>query len=428
MGAQREDLAPQRRSKEGSPDRKSEPKRRRRYTPEEIEGARLEYLAGDTPSEIALRLGCNDRTVRKWVAAGEWGQDLRGRRETVQGLESQILRLSRKKNPNSRDAHKLAMLTRSLERLNKAAPKPKPRPKVVDAISRDLLEKVLDPSYGLYAYQTEFLQSEDRFRCILKARQTGFSFVAGLAVLLGASAGRPQVVVSASETQAKIILGYVRHHASRLGVMLEEDKSNSVKILGTNVQVVSTNFRTGQGFPGDVWFDEFAWVRNQDMLFSAIAPSITAVGGRITVFSTPFLPGSMFWKIATNHQGKYDHWWRKTITIRDAIDQGMPLPGGLDELRLLFDAESWNMFYECQWAEDGTALLSWKLPESCMVDMVDARKYGRLRGGVDVGRINDRSAFALVGQEFKREDWKDRYALVHHELHKGMAFDAQKAA
>ena len=410
-----------------------------RYSDQDREAAYLDYLAGDSTSEIAARLGCNPRTVRKWVSAGAWDQDLRARRETTQGLEAQILRITRKKNPSNADAQKLAMLTRSLDRLRRAAPKPKPRPKVIDAVSKELLAKALDPTYGLYPYQVEFLQSEDRFRCVLKARQTGFSYVVGLAVLLGAASGRPQVVVSASETQAKIVLNYVRHHAGRLGVALEEDKSNAITVMGTNVQVVSTNFRTGQGFPGDVWFDEFAWVRNQDMLFAAIVPSITAIGGRVTIFSTPFMPGSKFWQIATNHQGKHDHWWRMTLTIRDAVDQGMPLPGGLDELRMLFDTESWNMFYECQWAEDGSALLSWALLHELTADHIPVANYGRLRGGVDVGRINDRTAIALVGQAFqaslKRKkggteqpgEWLDRFALVHHELHKGMAFDAQKA-
>ncbi len=412
----------------------------RRYTDQDRERAYLEYLAGDSPAEIAARLSCNPRTVRKWVTKGDWGQDLRARRETLQGLEAEIHRLSRRKNLSTSQTQKLAMLTRSLDRLKKAAPKPKPRPKVQDAVSQELLARVLDPNYGLYPYQVAFLQSDDRFRCILKARQTGFSYVVGLAVLLGAVAGRPQVVVSASETQAKIVLNYVRHHAGRLSVALEEDKTNSITVMGTNVQVVSTNFRTGQGFPGDVWFDEFAWVRNQTMLFAAIVPSITAIGGRVTIFSTPFMPGSKFWEIATNHQGKHDHWWRFTLTIQDAVDQGMPLPGGLDELRLLFDSESWAMFYECQWAEDGSSLLSWKLLHELTVDQVPVNRYGRLRGGVDVGRINDRTAIALVGEEFQKlgrrkkasgqpvGDFMDRFALVHHELHKGIPFEAQKAA
>ncbi len=398
-----------------------------KYTEAQREQAYLEFLAGDSSTEIAARIGCSPRTMRHWIERGGWMSELRKRRETATGLEEQIFRLSRVKNPSNAQVLRLAMLTKALERLKKAAPKPRPRPIVANAVSSEALARVLDPEYGLYGYQAEFLKSEERFRIILKARQIGFSYVVGLAVLLGAMAGRPQIVVSASERQAQIILGYVRHHAARLDVLPEEDKANKITVMGADIVAVSTNFRTAQGWPGDVWLDEFAWVRNQRMLWAAVTPSIPAIGGRVTVFSTPFLPGSLFWEIATNHKNKHDHWWRKTITIEDAIAQGMPLPGGLDELRLLFDSESWAMFYECQWAENGSALLSWELLHSLTTEAIIRANFGRLRGGVDVGRINDRTAIALVGQEHERARWKDRYALIHHEMHKGLPFDAQKA-
>lgn len=399
-----------------------------KFTEAQKEQAYLEFVAGDSSTEIAARIGCADRTVRNWITSGGWMAALRKGRETVQGLEEQVFRLSRVKNPTTAQAHRLAMLTRALERMRKSAPKPKPRPIVANAVAKDALAQVLSDDYGLYLYQREFLESEERFRIILKARQIGFSYVVGLAVLLGAMARRPQIVVSASERQAQIILNYVRHHAARLGVVPDDDKANKITVMGVEIVAVSTNFRTAQGWPGDVWLDEFAWVRNQRMLWAAVIPSITAIGGRVTVFSTPFLPGSLFWEIATNHKSKHDHWWRRTYTIHDAIAQGMPLPGGLDELRMLFDSESWAMFYECQWAENGAALLSWELLHSLTDETIIRANFGRLRGGVDVGRINDRTAIALVGQEFEREKWGKRFALVHHEMHKGLPFDAQKAA
>lgn len=397
-----------------------------KFTEAQKEDALARYLAGDSTSEIAAQIGCSDRTVRTWASKGDWGGDLRKRRETSDGIEAQIHRLSRVKNPSNAQAQRLAMLTKSLDRVKKLTPKPKPRPTVSNAVSSEALARVLDPEYGLYGYQTEFLEDESRFRIILKARQIGFSYVVGLAVLLGAMAGRPQIVVSASERQAQIILKYVRTHAERLSVLIEEDKASKMMVMGTEIVVVSTNFRTAQGWPGDVWFDEFAWVRSQRMLFAAITPGITAIGGRVTIFSTPFLPGSMFWEIATNYKNKHNHWSRQTITIQDAINQGMPVPGGLDELRMLFDSESWAMFYECQWAENGSALLSWELLHSLTEERILPHKFGRLRGGVDVGRINDRTAIAIIGQEVDGKKWKDRFALTHHELHKGMKFDAQK--
>ena len=311
--AQKGNKAPQRRA-EGLSGASKSRGRPAKYSDAQKEAAYAEFLAGDSGAEIAARIGCSPRTVHRWIRDGDWMAELHQSRETVQGLQAQILRLSRRENLTNAQTQRLAMLTKSLERLKKLTPAPKPRPLVADAMAKDALAKVLDPDYGLYGYQRDFLQSEDRFRIVLKARQIGFSYVVGLAVLLGAMARRPQIVVSASERQAQIILGYVRHHAERLGVLLDEDKANKLVVMGSNIVAVSTNFRTAQGWPGDVWLDEFAWVRNQKMLWAAVLPSITAMEGRVTVFSTPFLPGSLFWEIATNHKNQHDHWWRTTIT------------------------------------------------------------------------------------------------------------------
>jgi phage FluMu gp28-like protein len=74
------------------------------------------------------------------------------------------------------------------------------------------------------------------------------------------------------------------------------------------------------------------------------------------------------------------------------------------------------------------ALLSWALLHAATEAKIDANKYARLHGGVDVGRINDRTSIALVGQEHAQGDWIDNYAVIHFESHKGVAFDAQRGA
>ncbi|MFN3595005.1 MAG: terminase large subunit domain-containing protein [Thiobacillaceae bacterium] len=198
-------------------------------------------------------------------------------------------------------------------------------------------------------------------------------------------------------------MGHLRAHAEKLGLPIEEDTDREIRIMGSKAVALSTNWRTAQGYTGDVWFDEFAWAPRPDALFNAVVPAITRVGGRITVCSTPWVPGNLFWKIATDHQGRYGHYSRHTITIHDALKDGMPLPGGLDELRLNFDAASWAMFFECQWAEEEGALLPWALLDAIAEDIelvgkkAAAPRYGRLRLGVDLGR-GGAAALVLVGE------------------------------
>lgn len=374
--------------------------RRPKFTEKQRRESYLRYLAGDSCQEIAAGLGAHVETVRRWVKEGGWEKELARRRQTPEHLELELARLSaraEKQGLTYRQTLRLAMLTKALERLRRQAPKPKARPVVADALRADLLSRVLAPEYGLHPYQAEFLRDSSRYRCVLKARQIGFTYAIGLNALLGLAAGRDQVIVSASEDQARLVLGHMRQHAERLELPFEEN-GREFTLPTARAVCLSTNWRTSQGYTGDVWFDEFAWAPNPDRLWGAIVPAITRIGGRITVCSTPFIPGNLFWRIAVNDGGRYGHFSTQTITIHDAINQGMPIPGGLDELRLNFDAATWAMFYECQWAEDGQALLSWARLESISDDSpIIWEHYGRFRLGVDVGRIHDRTSLVLTG-------------------------------
>lgn len=391
---------------------------------------RERYLMGDSPERIAQDFGFARTTVQRWIREGGWRKLLSSRRSSIDQLELEINRLIKNQPLSEGDARKISMLSKAVDRLRRAAPKPKPKPTVAQAVHAELLQEVLKEEYGLFAYQREFLQSEARYRCILKARQIGFSFVLGLACVLGAMAGRNQLIVSASKDQSDIVLGYALSHMNRLGLAPDADPTSDVIPLGgVEIRSLPANFRTVQGRAGDLWLDEFAWHLKPERIWSAILPSITQVGGRVTVCSTPFVPGNLFWKLAENHKGQWSHFERTRITIHDAVAQGMPIPGGIDELRLNFDSESWHMFYECQWAEDGSALLPWSLLQELAVPDIRVHRVGRLTAGVDVGRLHDRTAIAIVGERLDpvaSSQYLEDFVLAHHEQHKNLPFEQQK--
>jgi phage FluMu gp28-like protein len=230
-------------------------------------------------------------------------------------------------------------------------------------------------------------------------------------------------------------MAHLRTHAEKMDLPIEEENDREIRILGSKATALSTNWRTAQGYTGDVWFDEFAWAPRPDQLFNAVVPAITRVGGRVTVCSTPWVPGNLFWKIATNHQDKYGHYSRHTITIHDAIAQGMPIPGGLDELRLNFDAASWAMFYECQWAEEEGALLPWSLLDELAEDLAPtgrkaaAPRFGRLRLGIDLGRVADHTVLMLVGEILDPVSGagSGRLRVIDYKSVQGLPFAAQRA-
>ncbi len=389
-----------------------------RQAAEDREVARRRYLLGDRPEDIAGDIGCTAKTIRNWVRESDWDKELQARRKTPDNLEKEIQRLLTQKATAARD-RRINLLTKSLDRMRHYAPTPKPRPKVAEATCRELLHRVLDEDYGLREYQREFLLDDDRYRCILKARQIGFSWIMALACVLGAMVGRNQLIISASQYQSDIVLGHAMGHMERLGIPYEL-KKKTLFVQGAKIVAMPANFRTIQGEAGDVWLDEFAWHLKPKRIWSAILPSITAVGGRVTVCSTPFVPGNLFWEIAENDGGRWSHFHRSKITIHDAINQGMEVPGGLEELQLNFDLESWNMFYLCQWAEDGSALLSWESLQKLAVADVRQHKTGNNRAGVDIAFESDWFALALLGQRLDpaTSAFCPEHVLFHHEEHK----------
>lgn len=399
----------------------------------EREEARLLYLAGESTTDIAVALDVSDRAVRKWATDGEWATARASSRKLVHQLEAQLATLSQGAPTTSR-TRRIASLTRSLERLRKAQPDlklvrpdvapdlPSPPAPSINPVAEALMGRVLAPEYGLYPYQADFLRDPSRFRCVLKSRQIGFSYVLGLTCLIRAVGGTNQLVASASQEQSNLVLEYVALHAQRLGVELTSRSDTEIQVGGSLIKALPVNQYTTQGFHGDVIFDEFAWNTRARRIWSAVVPSITAVGGRVTVCSTPFVPGNLFWEIAENHKGRWGQFTRTRITIHDAVAQGMAVPGGIEELQGLFDSESWAMMYECHYAEDGTALLSWDLLSRIATTSVSAHlPAGPVWVGVDVGRVNDRTAIAIVEQD------KERFRLARLDEHKGRSFGAQRS-
>ncbi len=403
-------------------------KRGRPAVPDGIKAlAEDHYLKGYTPAEIAAELAklghvITDRTVRAWADKGGWKAKLAQRRELPHNLDAEIARLAAKKTSTYADAMKLAMLSKTRQRMRTVQAPPKPRPAVLAGLHADLLAKALAPDYGLRPYQVRYLTSDARFQLRLKARQIGFSYILALKRVLRAAKGRPQLVVSASERQVKAFKGVVLHHCGKLGIEPDKVSADTITIAGTPITFLPPNAATTQGFPGDLCIDEAAWIRRLKHVWEALVPSITAVGGSVEVNSTPFLPGSFFWRLATNHDGRWAQFERETITIHDAIAEGMEVPGGVEELRSLFDADSWAMMYLCQWAEDGTALLSWaELEAASSPDDFAAGYDGPVWIGIDVGRTNDRTVIVALGRIDDR-----RYAVLDWwELH-GQAFSAQR--
>ncbi|MDR1873547.1 MAG: terminase family protein [Synergistaceae bacterium] len=388
------------------------------------------YSSGWSCNEIAEKLDVNPDTVFAWRNRYKWDDETTD--DSIEGVKKQIAAISATEGPLSEaQARKLDKLTKAVERLERfsrstrAEKKGKKRgkgdaPAGLDvAVIGDIRDRALEK---LYAYQRAFLLDEGRFRICLKSRQTGFSFLLGLEVLLGAVArNENQIVVSASQDQSDIVRNYAVKWCADLGVDYLEDDGNIIFPGGKTAYFLPCNPRTVQGYTGDVYLDEFAWHMRSRLMWQAVVPAITVGKKRLTVTSTPYTETDMFGEIVTNPE-KYPRFSRHTVTIHDAIRDGHPVDIG--ELRDLFDAMTFAQAYECRFFADETCLLQPDEVRAVFDDNCLGFASGWVNGGVDIGRVRDLTAIILAEQA---QVEAEKLVFVRHmETLAKMAFDGQK--
>ncbi len=381
--------------------------------------------AGVPIGEVASEHNVSRATLNNWRKA-KAKKEL-SVSESIKQIKKQIATLSKRK-PTAAVSRNLAMLSSSLAKLEglekkKKAIKAKAKPKVsldLTLEAKKLKEWALEKG-GLYGYQKEFLECEDQFRLVLKSRQIGFSYVSSLDALIGALSGRNQLFLSASEEQALILMRYVKQWASRGGIEFKKDSEHEIELHnGTIIKALAHNFRTVQGFTGDIWMDEFAWYPNQKRIWHAFVPSIGAIKGRLTILSTPFEEQSLFHELYKDEL-KYFMFTRFCINIYRAIEDGLDFD--LETMRALFDHETWASAYECQFVDDESSLMSIGLIKSCVDEKLFYHTPSSTKSlycGFDVGRVKDKSTLAGVSLD------KDIYSLVAMDVLAKAKFDEQK--
>lgn len=267
----------------------------------------------------------------------------------------------------------------------------------------------------LYPYQKKWIGDKSRFRIVNKSRQIGFSYAVGVDIIIGALLhGRNQLVISSSLDNAAIIGDYVREHLEAMGIEVETDTADKISFFnGKKVRFLATNWRTARGFNGDIWFDEYAFTLQDSKIWTALVPSVTAVGGRISVISTPKSRIDKFWQLWEKENSFSKH----QVSIHDAVASGFPVQ--IEELRELFSPEEFAQAYECIPLDTTDSYIPYELIEGC-IDLGLMSIAGRkgeykqkgdlaqgfdgngdkigLYWGVDIGRTRDETAIIGVGK------------------------------
>lgn len=291
----------------------------------------------------------------------------------------------------------------------------------------------------LYGYQRAFVENPARFRGLLKARQTGFSFVCAGESLAKAHL-KPEhtaIFVSYNLDDAK---EKIRHAAMLYESMPAKWQKRRVTDNKTELEFVDSQGRRtrlvslpcreprGKG-KADVYLDELPFMRNSRRIYTAAVPIISRGGGSLTMGSTPLGQQDLFYDVMEGDPVSYPHyardrwpWWRcpefcndvaaaereaPALATDDAVEQFGTAT--LRQVRASLDRDSFDQEYCCTFIDAATAFLPWELIQGAALDSDDLPVAGDLAGlnalgvqgplfaGYDVGRRHDASELLIVG-------------------------------
>ncbi|AKU57580.1 Phage terminase, ATPase subunit [Vibrio parahaemolyticus] len=286
------------------------------YTDEVKEAAQKLYLRGVPPKEIAEQLNLySTRVIYNWAKDFGWAA-LLDELSAEQMINRRLAVLIDKDEKSDQQLKELELLAGQIVKLRKANAEIKMKEQRAQSSSsslapaRDSNNSVKDTRQAkndighleaadfeewvasLFDYQRLVRSIKNapkmpRTRNILKSRQIGFTYgTAGEAFEDAVLTGENQIFVSATRAQAEVFRAYIIKIAHEFwGIEL----TGNPIILSNKAELhfLSTNANSTQSRSGNVYIDEYFWIRDFKKLSDVASACATQTRFRKTYFSTP---------------------------------------------------------------------------------------------------------------------------------------------
>ena len=295
----------------------------------------------------------------------------------------------------------------------------------------------------LETYQIRFLNDRSNFRIVNKARQIGFSTILSAETTFKAATQRNYkaniVSINQKEAGDKVDIARALYHSipdefkdgsPALKPVLWTDADNEISFHRPpdNSSIISQPASSAiRGGKKDIYFDEFAHIRDAQKLYKAAMPAITRGDTRITIVSTPLAQSGMFFNIFDDEAqyAQYSRhtvpWWECTAMVRDGwLPEALAMAPEMDtearvrkyatdKLISIFesfgtDIVGFRTEYECEFEDETSAYYTWDLVKAC-VDPEQSiwrdwfhpyEPRGFLTVGVDLARDKDQTVVTVV--------------------------------
>lgn len=459
----------------------------------EREPVNLEFLAmrlywrGWTVGQIAEEYGIPEATIYSWKKRKKWDdadevirlknelycQSLvliaKGEKFNEHDMKivdfhvRQLMQLSRIEKFKGEGGHN-GHLNEKIANRN-ANPKKKPPRNFISNENREKLIAAIKSYY--LEYQLEWVAAgvhKERF--ILKSRQIGATNTFALESLeRGLETGYNQIFVSASRSQANNFRSYIAKFVYKhCGIELKGDPlilniEHPDGILQPEYFFLGTNFRTAQGYTGDVYIDEVFWMYNFKLVYDVISGCASLNQYRVTSFSTPSTTAHEAYSVwcgesyneglAKDEQvtidlqsdsiksgflGK-DDIWRQKVTIDDAIAKGNTFINRDDIYRRKRNV--FDNLYLCQPLDDSQSAFPISLTRPCGVDTWEKWKWwnyyaysqkhlGKVWLGIDPSHSDngDNTAFVVI---LPPNEKNNKFRVLEKFQYRGQAFEEMAA-
>ncbi|EHJ59945.1 terminase large subunit domain-containing protein [Novosphingobium pentaromativorans] len=390
--------------------------------------ARSLYWRGWTVSQIAEELDLPYSTVSSWKTRHKWDVAPAIMR-AEEGTLERYLQLMAKDRKTGGDFKEIDLLGRQFERLarvaryvdggneadlnpdraNGAKATNAKKEKTKNLITSEMAGKLReDMRSSLFGHQSVWLDTTSlRTRMILKSRQIGATwYFARERLLVALETGKNQIFISASRAQANIFRNYIVQWVQKVcGITLKGDPiviqrgegEEGEGLEPVELYFLGTNYRTAQGYHGDVIIDECFWIYGFEELFKVASAMATQKQYTRTLFSTPstlaheaypMWTGERFnrrrakadrIKIDIGHDALKDGVlgtdgiWRQIVTVFDAIAGGFNLVD-VEELQLEYALDEFDNLFRCIFLDDSQSMFPFQIMRRCMVDSWDVWK------------------------------------------------------
>lgn len=455
--------------------------------------ARSLFWRGWTIQQVSEEIGVPYHTVYSWKVRHKW-DDAPAIQRAEEGTLERYLTLMAKENKTGHDFKEIDLLGRQFERLarvaryadggneadlnparsNGAKATNAKKEKTKNLITRDMLAKLrADLEDGLFGHQQAWLATtSQRTRMILKSRQIGATwYFARERLLVALETGKSQIFISASRAQANIFRNYIVQWVQKVcGIALAGDPmviqrgedDDGEPLEAVTLYFLGTNYRTAQGYTGDVIIDECFWIYGFEELFKVASAIATHEHFTRTLFSTPSTlahEAYPMWtgervnkrrakadrlKIDVSHEALKrgalgpDAIWRQIVTVYDAVEGGFNLVN-VEGLQLEYAADEFDNLFRCIFLDDSQSMFPFQAMRRCMVDSWDTwrdyqpyalRPYeGEVWLGYDPNAsesaTGDDAALVAIAAPTKPGG---KFRILEKQRLKGLQFDAQADA